>query len=435
LARILIIEDEPSIRLSLKAFFESKDYEVYVAETGSDGLDAMGRYMPDIVLLDLRLPDLYGLNIIKELKSINPDSVIFIMTAFGEINEAIEAIKAGAENYFQKPIDLEELGAIVDKSTELVKIRGELALSKKTSYPIIGKSRAMQGLFHLINLLASNPSTTVLIYGETGTGKELVARNIHALSQRARYPFVDINCASIPEHILESELFGFESGAFTDAKTAKKGLFEIADKGTLFLDEIGDMPLQTQAKILRVLETRSFRRLGGIKDIKVDIRFIAATNKDLQVAVKDGSFREDLYYRLNVMPVNIPPLRERTEDIRMLAEFFLHELSIGKRLKGFSEGALRALESYNWPGNVRELKNIVERAVILSTGPLIEEKDLRIICTAPSGQRPQTIEDVIKAHIISTLRSTGGNRTKAAKMLGISRSTLIEKLKSYNIDN
>lgn len=437
--RLLIIEDEPSIRLALTTYFESKDYDVQTAETGAEGLHLAGTFQPDIVLLDLRLPDAYGLNILPEIKSSAPYCLIYIMTAFGEINEAIEAIKKGAENYFQKPLDLDELSAILEKSAETVRLRQEVLFCRKSPYPIIGRSKHIQGLIHLVNLLAGNPSTTVLICGETGTGKELVARNIHALSPRANSPFVDINCASIPEHMIESELFGHEAGAFTDAKSAKKGLIEIADKGTLFLDECAEMPLTTQAKLLRVIETKTFRRLGGIKDIKVDVRFMAATNRDLAQAVRAGTFREDLYYRLNVMPVVIAPLRERREDIPLLSEFFLSEISIrtGKKLRGFDKKAIDELSNYSWPGNVRELRNIIERAVILSQGQFIESKDLALSATknmsSSTESNPTSIDEVIKNHIISVLNTVSGNKTRAAKILGISRSTLIEKIKQYKI--
>ncbi|MDP2167536.1 MAG: sigma-54 dependent transcriptional regulator [Thermodesulfovibrionales bacterium] len=441
--RILLIEDEPSIRLALKVFFEAKDYEVLAAETGEEGIDAALKNRPDIVLLDLRLPDAYGLNILKEIKSGSPSTAVYIMTAFGEINEAIEAIKLGAENYFQKPIDLDELGAIIEKSSEIIKLRQELAFCRKSPYLIIGRGRAVQGLIHMVNLMAENPSTTLLIRGETGTGKELVARNIHFQSIKGSNPFIDINCASIPENMIESEMFGYEAGAFTDAKSAKRGLIELADNGTLFLDEIGDMPLAAQSKLLRVIETKAFRRLGGTRDIKVEVRIIAATNKDIEQAVKNGTFREDLYYRLNVMPVTIPPLRERPEDIPLLAEFFLMEINnaTGRKRTGFEKGAMELLCSYNWPGNIRELRNIIERASILAHGRVINAENIVLKSgTSPSAAPPiagagQKIEDIVRSHIFNVLESTAGNRTKAAKIMGISRSTLIEKMKGYDIQS
>jgi len=290
----------------------------------------------------------------------------------------------------------------------------------------------------MINLLAENSMTTVLIQGETGTGKELVARNIHALSSRHDKPFVDINCAAIPDNIVESELFGYEAGAFTDAKKTKKGLFELADRGTLFLDEIGDMPLNIQAKILRVLETRAIKRLGGTRDVSVDVRIITATNKDLQNLVKDGLFREDLYYRLNVMPLSVPPLRQRPEDIPLIADFLLSEIkaAIGKKHIGhFTGQALNVLSSYEWPGNVRELRNIIERAVLLCQDGDISDKHLVL----PDRQeivndKMLTLSEVERSHIEYILQMAGGNRTRAASILGIARSTLNEKLKQLNLN-
>lgn len=436
--QILIIEDDPTIQLALKVFFEKKKYEVLLADTGSKGLDIARINLPDIILLDLRLPDIYGLDLLKSIKSDCPDSIVYIMTAFSEVKDAIEAIKLGAENYFQKPMDIDELGAIVDKSSEKIKLIQELVRCKKAPYPIIGRSRAVQGLIRMINLMAENNSTTLLIQGETGTGKELIARNVHSSGARGIYPFVDINCASIPDNILESELFGYEAGAFTDAKSSKKGLLEIADKGTLFLDEIGDMHLSTQAKILRVIETKTFRRLGSTRDIKVDVRIIAATNKDMERAVKNNSFREDLYYRLNVMPMTIPPLRERTEDIPLLSEFFIADVAdnMNKKIKSIDKAAIDVLCSYSWPGNIRELRNVLERAVILCHGRIIAPQDLILSANAPdkSASVMLTLKDAERNHIKIVLKSVADNRTKAAQMLGIARSTLNEKIKLYNLN-
>jgi transcriptional regulator with PAS, ATPase and Fis domain len=324
----------------------------------------------------------------------------------------------------------------VERNLGIRQLRREVLLSKKNPYPIIGRSRQIQGLVHLINLMAENSSTTVLIEGETGTGKELVARNIHILSRRADKPFVDINCASVPEHIFESELCGHEAGAFTDAKTTKKGLFEIAEGGTLFLDEIGEMPQPLQAKLLRIIETKTFRRVGGTRDIKVDVRIIAATNKDLGECTKEGSFREDLYYRLNVMPIKIPPLRERAEDIPLLAEFFLFDTAgnMNRKVSSIDKDALKALSSYKWPGNIRELRNVLERAVILCHGQVITTGHLTLPVSAPE-ETPEllTLSEVERIHIRNVLASSGNNRTKAAKLLGISRSTLNEKIKTYQL--
>ncbi|MEK7196571.1 MAG: sigma-54 dependent transcriptional regulator [Nitrospirota bacterium] len=435
--QILIIEDDSAIQLALKIFFEKKNYEVLLADTGAKGLDIARKNLPDIVLLDLRLPDIYGLELLKKIKADRTDSMVYIMTAFGEVKDVIDAINLGAENYFQKPVDLEELGAIIDRSSEKIKLRQELMLCKRGLYPIIGRSKAVQGLIHIINLMAENHSTTLLIQGETGTGKELVARNIHSLSMRGENPFVDINCASIPDNILESEMFGYEAGAFTDARSAKKGLLEIADKGTLFLDEIAEMPLATQAKFLRVIETKTFRRLGGTKDIKVDMRIIAATNKDLANAVHNNSFRKDLYYRLNVMPITIPPLRERIEDIPLLAEFFITEIAenMAKKIKPLDREAVEALCSYMWPGNIRELRNVLERAMILCHGEVLTVQNLVLSAgSTEENAAALTLKDVERLHIKAILSLAANNRTKAANILGIARSTLNEKIKSYKLD-
>ena len=436
MACLLLIDDEETITLSLRTFFEKKGYDFINTFTGKEGLATALKELPDIVLLDLHLPDMHGMTILREIKAVQPDMVVIIMTGFGEIREAVDAIKLGAEHYFQKPIDLDELTVVVERNLGIRQLKREVLLSKKTPYPIIGRSRQVQGLIHLINLMAENSSTTVLIEGETGTGKELVARNIHLLSGRADKPFVDINCASIPEHIFESELCGYEAGAFTDAKTTKKGLLEIADGGSLFLDEIGEMPQQLQAKLLRVIETKTFRRVGGTRDIRVDVRIIAATNKDLGECAKEGSFREDLYYRINVMPIKIPPLRERAEDIPMLAEFFLFDTAgnMSRKISSIDKEALKSLCSYSWPGNIRELRNVLERAIILCQGQVITTGSLTLPAAAPE-ETPEllTLSEVERIHIRNVLASSGNNRTKAAKVLGISRSTLNEKIKTYQL--
>jgi len=436
MASLLLIDDEEGITLALKTLFEKKGYDFMNSYTGKGGLETALKELPDIVLLDLHLPDLYGMTILKELKAVHPDLVVIVMTGFGEIQEAVEAVKIGAEHYFQKPVDLDELSIIVERNLQIKHLRREASLSKKSPYPIVGRSRQLQGLIHIINLMAENESTIVLIEGETGTGKELVARNIHLLSKRADKPFVDINCASIPENIFESELFGYEAGAFTDAKTTKKGLFEIADGGTVFLDEIGEMPLSLQAKLLRVIEARAFRRVGGTREMKTDIRFIAATNKDLAECVKNGSFREDLYYRLNVVPVKVPPLRDRAEDIPMLAEFFLADYAenMNKKINSLDKDALEALCAYLWPGNIRELRNVLERAIILCQGQMIGAQHLLLPAAGTEDEAVLfQLEDVERLHIKKVLAAVSQNRSKAAGLLGISRSTLNEKIKKFGI--
>lgn len=434
---LLIIEDDEIICLGLKVFFEGRGYGVVTSPAGQEGLRLALKEVPDIILLDLRLPDMYGIEVLKAVKKDYPEISVIVMTGYGEIEEAVRAMKLGAEYYFQKPVDLDELAVIGEKCLGIKQIRQEAVLYKGSPYPIVGRSMQTQGLIHMVSLLASNPLTTVLIQGETGTGKELVARNIHALSSRADKPFIDINCAAIPANIVESELFGYEAGAFTDAKKTKKGLFEFADGGTLFLDEIGDMPQSAQAKMLRVLESKALKRLGGTREIIVDVRIIAATNRDLENLVKEGTFREDLYYRLNVIPLTITPLRGRPEDIPLIAGFLLDEIknSMGRREIGIlTPDALEMLCSYSWPGNVRELRNVIERAAILCAGGNISGGNLAL----PGERLPQkekaplTLSEIEKAHIINVLRMTDGNRTKAAQVLGVARSTLNEKIKLYN---
>lgn len=436
MATLLLIDDEEGITLSLKTLFEMKGYTFFNSNTGQEGLGTALKELPDIVLLDIHLPDMSGMSILKQLKAAHPEIAVIVMTGYGEIREAVEAIKLGAEHYFQKPVDLEELSLIVDRCASMVLLKREVSISKESPYPIIGRSRQIQGLIRIIHLMAENSSTTVLIEGETGTGKELVARNIHLLSRRSDKLFIDINCASIPENIFESELCGHEMGAFTDAKSTKKGLLEIADGGTVFLDEIAEMPPALQAKLLRVIETKTFRRIGGTRDMKTDVRVIAATNKDLCECVKKGAFREDLYYRLNVMPVNIPPLRDRTEDIPLLAEFLISECAsiMNKKAKTLDKDALGALCAYGWPGNIRELKNVLERAMILCQGQVITHSFLALP-RQPEVESPVTLtlNDMERMHITSVLELSENNRTKAAKMLGISRSTLNEKIKAYRL--
>jgi two-component system response regulator AtoC len=433
---LLVIEDDENICLSLRVFFESRGYGVITTASGREGLSVALKEIPDIILLDLRLPDLYGIEVLRAVKADYSEISVIVMTGYGEIEEAVRAMKLGAEYYFQKPVDLDQLGIVVDKSLSIKQIRQESVLHRESPYPIAGRSKHTQGLIHMMNLLASNPLTTVLIQGETGTGKELVARNIHALSTRAEKPFVDINCAAIPADIFESELFGYESGAFTDAKKTKKGLFELADGGTLFLDEIGDMPGSSQAKILRVLENKTMKRLGGTRDISVDVRVIAATNRNLDTLVREGAFREDLFYRLNVIPLTIEPLRERPEDIPLIADFLLAEIkkAMGKReIGGFTSDALAMLCSYSWPGNARELRNAIERAAILCLGGDISTRHLALAEPQTAVKSSLTLAEVEKAHIESVLKLTVGNRTRAAEILGVARSTLGEKIKTYKL--
>ena len=443
--RILMIDDERSLALVFGRLFEKNGYDFLSAQTAKEGLDLAFRELPDLILLDLYLPDMYGLDVLKELRR-QRDFLVIVITGQGEVREAVEAIKLGAGHYLQKPIDLDEFLIMVEKNIRYVQLREEANLLRKSKspYSIIGRSRQTLALNRIIGLMAANPSATVLIQGETGTGKELVARNIHYQSARAERSFIDINCAAIPDTIFESEFFGYEAGAYTDAKSTKKGLLETADGGTVFLDEIGEMAPNSQAKLLRVLETHSFRRVGSTRDIKVDVRIVAATNKDLSQSVKQGSFREDLFYRLNVLPVRLAPLRERPEDIPMLAAWFAGQIAkeMGRGNGRLAEEAMKKMCGYSWPGNVREMRNVIERSVILSGGHEITAADILlqedhgsrpVSGAAPAADGDLSLERAEVAHITKVLGLTGGNRSSAARALGISRSTLNEKIKKFGI--
>ncbi len=463
---LLIIDDEPLIRKSLRHHFERKGYRVLDAASASQGLQLTQEEGPDAILLDLKLPDMDGLTALERIKGIQPDAAIIVLTAYGTYEKVVEAVKRGAEDFLVKEPQEGNLAAMelrVSKAVERLRkdrIRSyysqhyrRRSVDHEPSLP--GEHPSIKGLNALVDLLAKNPSTTVLLLGESGTGKELMAKAIHRKSSRRDKPFVEINCAGLSENLLDSELFGHERGAFTDAKTMKRGLMEVADGGTILLDEIGDMPAAVQPKLLRVLETKTFRRVGGTRDISVDVRIITATNKDLGKRVESGSFREDLYYRLKVMPVEIPPLRERGRDILLLAELFVQEYNaqLRKRVKGFSEEAQGILMAYRWPGNVRELKNVTERAMILCQGDLILPEHLpaelqgltrRVDrATLETGVtkrlRQKGIDQFIplaeleKGYIREALEATGGNRTQTARLLGISRSTLQDKIKRYRL--
>jgi len=439
---LLIVDDEPTIRSSLGYYFQSRNFSVHDASSGGAGIAMAERLQPDVVLMDFKLPDMTGVDAISRVYAVSPDSVLIIMTAFGSISGAVDAVRSGAFDYLTKPVDLEKLEMTIERALEMTRLKNENRFLKKVSSAIkgseiIGNSPQVHKLTLMINLLAENADTTVLIEGESGTGKEVVARAIHDRSKRADKPFIEINCATLSENLLESELFGHERGAFTDAKEMKRGLLEVAEGGTLFLDEIGEMPLRLQPKLLRMLETKSFRRVGGTRDIEFNVRFIAATNKSLADSVRDKVFREDLYYRLRVMPLTIPPLRERGKDALDFARYFISRLDVGGRHKvaGLDPACEQYLTSYNWPGNVRELRNVIERAVILSTGQYITPEHLPRELTEKAPHKTTedgvalTLDEVETAHIQSVMKLTKGNQSEAARILGISRSTLISRLK------
>jgi two-component system response regulator AtoC len=445
---VLIIDDEKTIRTSLSFFFNGKGYETHQAGSAEEGLRLTREFQPDLIILDHNLPDKTGLEALSGIKAAQPDTTVIILTAYASISGAVDAIRAGAFDYLTKPVDLDTLEIVSDRAVEMRVLKKENLLLRKLQSAaqregVIGNSPEVHKLHLMINLLAENPNTTVLIEGESGTGKELAAKTIHNLSIRRERPFVDINCASLSENLLESELFGHEKGAFTDAKNMKQGLLEIADGGTLFLDEIGDLSLSLQPKLLRVLETKTFRRVGGTRDIKVEVRVIAATNKNLQEAVSEKKFRDDLYYRLRVMPLYMPPLKDRGTDILVLARHFLSQMTqaIKKQIKGISPECEKHLLNYTWPGNIRELRNVVERAVIISGGPYITPEHLPRELTEPEPPAPASMDDetpatldfVERRHIEDVMKKTAGNQSQAARILGISRSTLISKLKKFNL--
>ena len=443
---LLIIDDEKSVRQSLRYMFKDRGYDIYEAGNAAEGIAAAKSAQPDLAILDYRLPDRTGLDALAEIKDAAPDCLVIMLTAYGSIPDAVVAMKKGAFDYLTKPVDIDMLEIAVERAARVRLLKQEndnlKSLAGMAPEGVIGASMEVHKLLLIIGILAENKDTTVLIEGESGTGKELVAKNIHNRSGRRGTPFVDINCASLSENLLESELFGHEKGSFTDAKEAKKGLVEIAHGGTLFLDEIGELSPSLQPKLLRVLETKTFRRVGGVKDIKVDVRFVAATNRDLAEAVAAKQFREDLYYRLRVMPVTIPPLRERGGDVLVLARHFVSLFSRGlkKEIEGISAECEPFLLSYGWPGNIRELKNVMERAAILAPGPYIMPEHLARELTdrAPYGPKGRTsgrsLEEMEARHITSVLTSTGHNHSEAARALGISRTTLLAKIKKYRLD-
>jgi DNA-binding NtrC family response regulator len=446
---ILIVDDDEVMRETLSDVFAKMDYEVVATGTGMETIQSIHRQLIDLVLLDIRLPDMGGITVLKKIKEIDTDWMVVMMTAYSDVQTAVMAMKAGAYDYINKPFELDELKMLIQKAVETQSLRNEVRRLRRqhededSSVQLYGNSPQVKSIRELIQMIAQTPRTPVLIQGESGTGKELAANAVHYGSKRAHRPLIKINCSAIPENLLETELFGYEKGAFTDAKSTKKGLFELATGGTVVLDEIGDMNQYLQSKFLRVLETQSFMRVGGSREIHVDVRFIAASNKNLAEMVNTGEFRKDLYYRLKVVVLEIPPLRERREDILLLANLFVEEgnKELGKSITGISGEAKDLLLDYSWPGNVRELRNILERAMILSTKEEISPETLPIELreqlgaprSVPLNLSEFSLEAVERKHISEVLSMAKGNKSKAARSLGISRSTLREKLKKYAI--
>lgn len=472
--KILIIEDEKLIRWSLEKHLTSKGYVVFVAESGEEGIKLFELNRPEVVFVDNKLPAMQGLDVVLKIKSLDDESIIVFMTAYGSIETAVNAMKAGATEYINKPFAFEEVEVILDNIKNKISIIKEIQLLRRqqkdiiTFDHIIGESPLFKQIIQLSKKIAKTKSTTILLLGESGTGKDMFAHAIHNESTRNEKPFVTINCSSLPETLLESELFGHEKGAFTDAKHLKKGLFEIAEGGTVFLDEIGEINQATQIKLLGVLENRIVRRLGGTVNIPVDIRIIAATNRDLKKAVDDKTFREDLYYRLKVFQITLPSLRERLQDIPILAKYFIkhYNQQFQKNVTKFNDSVLQLLMKYTWPGNIRELRNVIERAVILETMNTLQADSLPVEIVSihenyklPAGpinnetlvnettsnneqfspfelKIPSTgfsLYDIEKQIIKQALIKTNNNQTQTSKLLGISRDTLRYKVKKYRL--
>lgn len=456
MAKIAIVDDEKVLVSSLAMAFKDEGYEVETYHEGTAFLAAVGDSQPDIVLLDLRLPDISGLEILGRISDKNLPAKTIMITAHGDIDTAIKAMKAGAYDFINKPFELDEMILLVQKASEEIKLEGEVEhlrekiLVSNGDHDLIGSSEAIGGVLSQIQKVSAIPDCTILVRGESGTGKELVAKAIHNMSGDKSRPYIEINCSAFPEHLLESELFGHERGSFTDAKQRKQGLVEIADGGTLFLDEAGEIPLNLQAKLLRFIETRKFRRVGGQSQIPVDVRIIAATNRDLEAMVQKGEFREDLYYRLNVIPINIPPLRDRKSDVMLLADHFMYRYAkkFGRERLILTNQAKLAFQSYSWPGNVRELKNLVERLAIMSSSHMVTQEDL----PAPMQTEKNPFEKQKKTEfskdmnldaylaqveyelIQDAIVKAKGIKSDAAELLGISRHSLKRRLQRLEND-
>ena len=453
---ILIVEDEPKMLRLLELNLADDGYTTRTAGTAENGLKILASDKIDLVLSDVKLPGMNGLEFLQAVKRANAAVPVVMMTAYGTVETAVEAMKDGASDFVLKPFSIEEIKLIVRKELEVRRLHEENrqlreALGQRYQFDnIVANSHRMQEVLATVEQVAPT-NATVLLGGESGVGKDMIARAIHQHSRRVNGPFIKINCTAIPENLLESELFGFEKGAFTGAVAAKPGKFELADKGTIFLDEIGDMPGTLQVKLLRVLQEREFERLGGTRTIKVDVRVVAATNQDLRAALEQGTFREDLYYRLNVVPISIPPLREHKEDIPYLVDHFIARFaeSSGKNIKGIAPEGLKLLVDFHWPGNVRELENIIERAVVMASGTRIETGDIRLDVATRGGNAAapavgensatmflpggMTLEQFEDKLIRDALQRAGGNKSQAARLLGLSRNALRYRLSKIGV--
>jgi len=448
-ATILIVDDEQLIRWSLSSRLKDEGYRTLEAATAAEAL-SQHRDGVDLVLLDIGLPDASGLSVLKQIKEADPDTLVIMLTAETGVQTAVEAMKAGAFHYANKPFDLDEVALLVEKALETTQLRREVrTLRARQAQPygpesIVGDSAPIVAVRTMLRKIGVSPASTVLLTGESGTGKDLAAKVIHYSSNRASKPFMNITCSALPETLLESELFGHERGAFTGADRQKRGLIESADGGTVFLDEIGEMVPLLQAKLLRFLEEKSFKRVGGAADIKVDVRVIAATNRSLQDEVKKGHFREDLFYRLNVMAVPLPPLRDRRDDIPRLLQFYVDafNLEFRKKIRGVTPGALKALQAYPWPGNVRELRNAIERAMLLTEGCELTESHFAMLTAADAelstGMGLPTaglnLEELERSLVVQALERSGWNQTKAATLLGLNRDQIRYRIEKFKLE-